>query len=50
MFDFKYAEFILSAFGITIVVFAGMIILSLNHARHWRRRYDDLVKSSKTPK
>lgn len=49
MFDVKYAEFIIPAFAITALVFGGMIILSLNHARHWRRRYDALTKSSKTP-
>jgi heme exporter protein CcmD len=48
MFDFKYAEFIVPAFVITAVVFGGMILLSVNHARHWRRRYDELTKSSQT--
>ncbi|MFN9711565.1 MAG: heme exporter protein CcmD [Alphaproteobacteria bacterium] len=50
MFDFKYAEFIIPAFVITAVVFGGMILLSVNHARHWRRRYEELTRSSKTPR
>jgi heme exporter protein CcmD len=47
VFDFKYAEFILPAFGITIVVFAAMIGLSLNHARRWRRRFEALEPPGK---
>ncbi len=50
MFDFQYAAFIIPAFVITAGVFAGMIVLSLNHARHWRRRYDDLVARAKAAK
>jgi len=42
MFDFKYAEFIVPAFAITGLVFAAMIGFSLNHARRWRRRYEEL--------
>ena len=42
MFDFPYAAFIVPAFALTILVFAGMIGLSLNHARRWRRRYEEL--------
>jgi heme exporter protein D len=34
----KYAGFILSAYGITAVVFALMIVGALNHARRWRKR------------
>jgi len=44
MFDAKYAEFIVPAFAITAVVFAGMIGFSLNHARRWRRRYEELTR------
>lgn len=47
MLDFPYAAFIVPAFAITVAVFAGMIGFSLNHARHWRRRYEALV--DKTP-
>ena len=43
MFDFKYAEFIVPAFAITIAVFAAMIGFSLNHARRWRKRYEELA-------
>lgn len=42
MFDFPYAAFIIPAFGITAIVFAGMIALSLNHARRWKRRFEEL--------
>jgi len=44
MFDFKYAEFIVPAFAITAVVFAGMLWFSLGHARRWRRRYEELTR------
>ena len=43
MLDFRYAEFIVPAFAITGLVFAAMIGLSLNHARRWRRRYEELA-------
>jgi heme exporter protein D len=43
MFDFHYAAFIVPAFAVTLAVFIGMIVLSLNHARHWRRRYEALT-------
>ena len=42
MFDLPYAAFIVPAFVATAVVFAGMIGVTLNHARHWRRRYEAL--------
>ena len=41
MFAGKYAEFIVPAFAITAVVFAGMVVFSLNHARRWKRRFED---------
>ena len=47
MLDFKYAEFIVPAFAVTIVVFAAMIGLSLHHARRWRRRFEDLESQGK---
>jgi heme exporter protein CcmD len=47
MFDFKYAEFIVPAFAVTAIVFAAMIGLSLNHARRWRRRYEELTATDK---
>lgn len=50
MFDFRYAAFIIPAFAITLAVFVGMIVLSLHHARYWRRRYEDLSARAKTPK
>lgn len=43
MLDFPYAAFIIPAFGITGVVFVGMIALSLNHARRWKRRFEALA-------
>lgn len=42
MFDVPYAVFIVPAFAITGLVFAGMIGFSLNHARRWKRRFEDL--------
>ena len=42
MFDFAYANFIVPAFGITALVFVGMIVLSLNHARRWKRRFEEI--------
>lgn len=47
MFDFKYAEFIVPAFAITAVVFAGLIGSSLHHARRWRKRYEELAEAEK---
>ena len=44
MFEFKYAEFIVPAFAITALVFAGMIGFSLNNARRWRKRYEELTR------
>jgi heme exporter protein CcmD len=41
MLDFKYAEYIVPAFAITGLVFAGMIGLSLSHARRWKRRFEE---------
>ncbi len=40
----KYAEFILPAFGVTAVVFLGMIGFSLHHARRWKRRFEALSR------
>ncbi|MBI1197870.1 MAG: heme exporter protein CcmD [Phenylobacterium sp.] len=40
----KYAAFIVPAFAITGVVFAGMIVAALAHARRWRRRYEELSR------
>lgn len=42
MFDFKYAEFIVPAFVVTALVFAGMIWASLRHAARWKKRFDEL--------
>ena len=47
MFAVKYAAFIIPAFAITILIFAGMIGFSLNHARRWRRRYEALTRDAK---
>jgi heme exporter protein CcmD len=44
MFDFKYAEYIVPAFAITALVFAGMIGFSLNHARRWKKRFEELSR------
>lgn len=42
--DGRYAEYIVPAFAITAVVFAGMVALSLSHARRWRRRFEELSR------
>jgi len=44
MFDFKYAEYIVPAYAITALVFAGMVGLSLNHARRWKKRFEELSR------
>jgi heme exporter protein CcmD len=43
MFDFKYAEYIVPAFAITAVVFAGLIWFSVGHARRWKKRFEELT-------
>lgn len=50
MFNFQYAAFIVPAFAVTIAVFVGMVVLSLNHARYWHRLYEDLAARAKTLK
>ena len=50
MFDFQYAAFIIPAFVITVGVFVGMIVVSFNHARHWRLRYEELSARAKSAK
>ena len=48
MLDFKYAEYIVPAFAITGIVFAGLVWYALAHARRWRRRFEELsAKDSK---
>lgn len=37
-----YAAFVWPAFALTALVFAGLIGFSLNHARRWRRRAEEL--------
>jgi heme exporter protein D len=37
----KYAAYIWPAYGITALVFAGMIVGSLRHARRWRQRAEE---------
>lgn len=49
MFDFKYAEFIVPAFAVTAVIFVGMIGFSLNHARRWRKRFEELSPRKEKP-
>lgn len=43
MLDFdtgKYALYVWPAFGLTALVFAGMVVASLTHARRWRKRFE----------
>lgn len=49
MFDGKYAEFIVPAFAITALVFAGMVAFTLSHTRRWKRRFEALDRAA-TPK
>jgi len=44
LFEMRYAEYILPAFGITAAVFVLMIAGSLNLSRRWRRRYEELSR------
>jgi heme exporter protein D len=37
----KYAAYILPAYGITLLVFAILIVGALTHARSWRRRAEE---------
>jgi heme exporter protein CcmD len=39
-----YDVFIWPAYIVTGLVFAAMIGFSLNHARRWRRRYEELSR------
>lgn len=34
----KYAAFVWPAYGLTALVFLGMIVFTLHQAAHWRRR------------
>ena len=47
MFAFKYAEFIVPAFALTILVFAAMVGFSMRYAARWRRRYEELTAADK---
>jgi len=38
----KYAEYIWPAYGITALVFGLLVVGALRHARHWRRRAEEL--------
>jgi heme exporter protein D len=40
----KYAAFVWPAFGVTALVFAVMIVSSLNHARRWKKRAEELSR------
>ena len=41
VFDFPYAAYIVPAFTVTILVFAGMISFTLARARRWRKRFEE---------
>jgi len=38
----KYAAFVWPAYGLTALVFAVLIISSLDHARRWKKRAEEL--------
>jgi heme exporter protein D len=44
----KYAVYVWPAYGVTAIIFAGMIIDSLARARRWRRRAEQLEKDRKS--
>lgn len=44
MFAFKYAEYIVPAFAVTALVFAGLVGSTLGHARRWKKRYEELSR------
>jgi heme exporter protein D len=39
-----YAAFLWPAYGLTALVFIGMIAASLNHARIWRKKAESFTK------
>ncbi|MBP7651109.1 MAG: heme exporter protein CcmD [Phenylobacterium sp.] len=39
-----YAAFIWPAYGLTALVFLGMIAASLNRARRWRKKAESLTR------
>jgi heme exporter protein CcmD len=41
VFDFPYAAYIVPAFTVTVLVFAGMIGVTLAKARRWRKRFEE---------
>jgi heme exporter protein D len=40
----KYAAFIWPAYAITAIVFAALIAGALSHARHWKKRAEELSR------
>jgi heme exporter protein D len=38
-----YAAYIWPAYGLTVLVFAVLIVSSLTHARRWRKRAEELA-------
>jgi heme exporter protein D len=40
----KYAFYIWTAYGLTALVFALMIVGALAHARRWKTRYEELAR------
>ena len=38
----KYALYVWPAYGVTLVVFVGMIVASLGFSRRWRRKAEEL--------
>lgn len=43
----KYALYVWPAYGISALVFLGMIVASLGFSRRWRRRVEALSQAAK---
>jgi heme exporter protein D len=43
----KYALFVWPAYGISLIAFVGMIVMSLGFSRRWRKRAEELKASER---
>jgi heme exporter protein D len=40
----KYGAFIWPAYAVTLLIFAGLIVGSLRHARRWKKRAEERTR------